>query len=247
MPARRVRVLTFNILAGKDIDRQLNLDRTADVIAATEPDVVGLQEVDRHFGDRSEWLDQTAELTARLGWSGGFSPGLDLDPEPGHTERRQFGEAILTKHRLASFSAHPLTNLESDDPLLEVRGAARAEIEIDGWTLHVVNTHLDHRSPAQRLHQSAQVRALVDASSGPALVLGDLNAGPEDAEVRQLREGLVDAAAGLDPSASLTYPSDVPQIQIDHIFARDLDLVRSAVLDVRASDHRPVLAEFSWR
>lgn len=245
MAVRPLRIMTFNILAGKDIHRELNLERTADVIAAAEPDVVGLQEVDRHYGERSEWADQTAELAARLGWTGEFSPGLDLEPESGRSQRRQFGDAILTPHRMHSFTAHALTNLDgtTDEP----RGAGCAEIEIDGHRLQVINTHLDHRSPEQRRHQALQVRSLLDATDGPAVVLGDLNARPDDPEVRLLSDGLRDAAESLDQAAALTYPSDSPTIRIDHIFARQLDPVRAVVLDVRASDHRPVLAEFSWQ
>jgi len=240
-----IRVLTFNILAGHDLERRLDLGRTADVIAACEPDVVGLQEVDRHFSDRSEYADQTAVLAERLGgWSHAFAPGLDLDPEEGRTERRQFGPALLTPHRLVTAGAQRLENLPSDDPQLEPRAVVTAIVEVGGQRLEVLNTHLDHRSPQQRIHQARQVSALVGATAGPAVVMGDLNAASDTAEVRVLASGLMDATLSI-PGA-LTYPSDVPEVRLDHIFVRELMPLRAAVLDVRASDHRPVLAELGW-
>lgn len=241
-----LRVLTFNILTGHDLYGRLDLGRTADVIAATEPDVVGLQEVDRHYAERSEYADQTAELADRLGWSGEFSPGLDSDPEPGRSQRRQFGDAILTPHRIVRFTAHRLENLPSDDPGLETRGVGHAELEIAGRRLQVFNTHLDHRWPEHRQHQAQQVRALIDATAGPAVVTGDFNAAREDAEVEIIGSGFADAAADLDPQAALTFPSDVPNRRLDYVFARELRPVRAAVLNVRTSDHRPLLAELSW-
>src|SRR5205807_9831007 len=60
-----VTVVSYNIHRGVGLDRRRNLDRTADVIAETAPDVVGLQEVIREAGGAAG--DQVAYLAAALG------------------------------------------------------------------------------------------------------------------------------------------------------------------------------------
>ena len=63
MPAARaghaLRAMTYNIQYGHE-----GLDSVADVIRAEKPDIVGLQEVDVHWNERSNFVDQ-AELLAK--------------------------------------------------------------------------------------------------------------------------------------------------------------------------------------
>jgi endonuclease/exonuclease/phosphatase family metal-dependent hydrolase len=47
-----VTVMSFNIHHGQGTDGVLDLERIARVIRASGADIVGLQEVDRHFGGR---------------------------------------------------------------------------------------------------------------------------------------------------------------------------------------------------
>ena len=60
-PGRRsLGVLTFNIHHGAGTDDVLSLERIASVIKNSDADLVGLQEVDRHYSARSNWADQAA-------------------------------------------------------------------------------------------------------------------------------------------------------------------------------------------
>ena len=52
-----LRVLTYNIHHGRGTDGQIDLERIAEVILSTRPDLVALQEVDRRTG-RSNNADQ---------------------------------------------------------------------------------------------------------------------------------------------------------------------------------------------
>ena len=57
-------VVSYNIHRGVGLDRRLDLDRIADVIAETAPDVVGLQEVIREAGGKTG--DQGDRKSTRL-------------------------------------------------------------------------------------------------------------------------------------------------------------------------------------
>ena len=65
-PPIPVRLVTFNIHHGVGDDGRHDLPRLAQVLAAADADVICLQEVDRHYGDRSENVDQGL-LLARPG------------------------------------------------------------------------------------------------------------------------------------------------------------------------------------
>lgn len=64
--------------------------------------------------------------------------------------------------------------------------AARFRDRGTGGVLLVVNTHLDPLSRRSRVRSARAVRALLVARAVPAVVAGDLNAGPSDAAVREL-------------------------------------------------------------
>ena len=60
-------VVSYNIHRGLGLDRRRDLDRIAAVIAETQPDVIGLQEVIREDGDRVPEADQAVYLGRKLG------------------------------------------------------------------------------------------------------------------------------------------------------------------------------------
>jgi endonuclease/exonuclease/phosphatase family metal-dependent hydrolase len=77
-PDRTVRVLVYNIHAGKDAGGRGNLDAVAALVESTSADVVLLQEVDRGT-KRSENVDQVQLLMDRTEFSGVFGRTLDYD------------------------------------------------------------------------------------------------------------------------------------------------------------------------
>ena len=77
---RPLTVLSFNIHHAAGPDGVTDLDRVAAEIRRTRADVIGLQEVDRHWGERSHWADQPAELARRLGMHVVYGANLDEEP-----------------------------------------------------------------------------------------------------------------------------------------------------------------------
>src|SRR3974390_931252 len=82
------RILTYNVHRCVGVDRKLDIDRIAAVIAEYEPDVVCLQELDVHRA-RTRRLDQAHEIALRLEMSFHFHPALRVEEE-------KYGDAILT-------------------------------------------------------------------------------------------------------------------------------------------------------
>ena len=92
--ASKLAVATYNIHHGEGVDGRLDLRRVADELRATKADVIGLQEVDRHFDARSEFVDQAQRLSA-AGHDVVYAANLDLAPYNPGQPRRQYDTAIL--------------------------------------------------------------------------------------------------------------------------------------------------------
>ena len=89
------------------------------------------------------------------------------------------------------------------------------------------------------------MRALIDRSSEPTIVLGDLNATPGAAELRPLLERVRDSWPA-DSGAGLTYPANQPAKRIDYVLlSPQLRVISESVPGTLASDHRPVVAELA--
>jgi endonuclease/exonuclease/phosphatase family metal-dependent hydrolase len=237
-----VTVMTFNIHHGQGTDGVLDLARIARVIRAGGTDIAGLQEVDRHYGTRSDWADQAAELAALLNWQVAYGANIDRDPPAPGRPRVQYGNAVLSRYPIARWQNTHLPG----SPGAEQRGLLHAEIDVPGVPLHVYVTHLDAFSEADRGQQARQVVRLV-AGSCPAVLLGDFNARPGTPEIGTLRAALTDTwtAAGDRMAAP---PAEAPAARIDYIFtSRRLSAAwtRAGTGDPAASDHAPVLSRLA--
>jgi endonuclease/exonuclease/phosphatase family metal-dependent hydrolase len=237
-PVRSLSILSFNIHHAAGDDGVVDLDRLAGEIRRTRADVVGLQEVDRHFGERSGWADQPAELARRLGMHVVHGANLDLEPEAPGQPRRQYGTAILSRHPVVDWRNTPLPKGNAAE---EQRGLLTAVLNVHGLRVRVLNTHLQHDNAASRLAQAEVVAAAVTASREPVVLTGDLNAAPGTPEITTLTAHLRDG--GRQP----TYPAGEPDARIDYVLTDGLPLY-SRVLPTASSDHRPVLAAaLLWR
>jgi endonuclease/exonuclease/phosphatase family metal-dependent hydrolase len=74
-PPIPVRLVTFNIHHGVGDDERHDLPRLAKLLPGPDADVICLQEVDRHFGERSEDVDQALLLSRALDMQLAWGPG----------------------------------------------------------------------------------------------------------------------------------------------------------------------------
>jgi endonuclease/exonuclease/phosphatase family metal-dependent hydrolase len=237
-----LRVATFNIHHGAGLDGRVDLERIARAIGDTGAEVVGLQEVDRHFHERSGFVDQAAWLAERLGADLAFGAAVDVDPLSPGEPRRQYGNAVVSAHPIRS--SVTVTLPRSRRP--ERRVLLEALVTVRGVSVHVVATHLQNRAPDERRAQARAVRDHVAGAGGPVVVLADLNARPHAAEVATLTDQLVDAwdVAGAGPGH--TFDAGTPHARIDYVLVSPGVTVRSAaVVPTDASDHRPVVADLA--
>ncbi|MCI4041810.1 endonuclease/exonuclease/phosphatase family protein [Streptomyces sp. TRM75563] len=243
-----LRVATYNIHAGAGMDGVFDLDRQTAELRSLDADVIGLQEVDRYWGARSEWRDLAGELARRLRMHVSFAPIYSLDPaEPGGP-RAEYGVAVLSRHRIVSAENHEITRLSTQDPNpvpAPAPGFGEVVVRVRGLPVHVYVTHLDYRpDPAVRVAQVADTRRIMAEDRGPQILLGDFNAEPAAPELAPLWQELTDA----DPAAP-TFPAQDPVKRIDFVaVSKDGAGVRRAwVPKSVASDHRAVVADLLVR
>ncbi len=241
-PDRPIRVMTFNIHHGAGTDGLLDLSRTAAVIRDAEPDVVGLQEVDRHFDARSDFVDQARWLARDLHMHVVFGANLDLDPPAPNLPRRQYGTAVLSRYPILDWDNTYLPRFGDH----EQRGLLRTRINVRGVKLRFYTTHLQHNDAAERLAQAQAIKELIGTPDESVILLGDLNATPDAPEIQALVDGLVDAWEEAGVGDGNTHPSEDPTHRIDYVLqsgdvvARTVAVLTSAA---GASDHLPVVAD----
>jgi endonuclease/exonuclease/phosphatase family metal-dependent hydrolase len=222
-----VRLLTYNVRSLRD-----DAAAVARVVRAARPDVVCIQEAPRFV----LWRLRCAVFArrCRLRWfAGGRHTGANL-------VLCRPGVRRLARHDLA-FSTHPG---------LHARGAAVAEVAVDGSPLLVVGIHLD-LVPRARLRHIGELRTAlgrIGAAHGAVVVAGDVNEPARGATWSAL--GAIGTDAGsLTGSTAPTFPARRPVDRIDGVFVSPPATIRSVEVidspDARtASDHLPVLATF---
>src|SRR5687767_11202035 len=185
-PPIPVRLVTFNTHHGVGGDRRHDLPRLAKLLAATDADVICLQEVDRHFGDRSEDVDQALLLSRALDMQLAWGPAID-EARPGGGPDREYGNALLSRLPILVSDVHRLPGRG------EPRSALRTMLELDGGTLWVTNTHLSTGNPERRAAQVAALAALHSDSMEAGVLVGDFNARPDATELAALRGRFADS------------------------------------------------------
>ncbi len=179
-----VRILTLNIWnRSGPWEHRLRLIQKG--IAEARPDIIGLQEV-VHASARPETSQEHVLATA---WTGAGGPAVvhtAFAPAWSYESGDQFGNALVSAHPILESKTLPL-------PTSDARCVLWCRVETPAGVLPVFVTHLSWRfeEGAMREEQvlaiARMVRELERAGDLPAVLMGDLNAGPEATEIRFLR------------------------------------------------------------
>jgi len=238
-----LRVMTYNVHGCRGMDDRILPERTAEVIACCEPDVVCLQELDAGRA-RSHGENQAEKIARLLAMKYHFHPSVQIGSE-------QYGNAILTRHSCRMAKSGPLPGIPGR-PDLEPRGALWIAVEKDGLEWQVVTTHLGLLERERSIQTNALLSKewLGDAICWQRVVFcGDLNIKPGSFNYQRLCRHLADSQESHDGDATrYTWSSRLPCRTLDYIFvSNDLKVRRCEVLRTHlaktASDHLPVVAD----
>jgi endonuclease/exonuclease/phosphatase family metal-dependent hydrolase len=232
--------MTYNVHSCVGTDGKLEPARIAAVIARSNADIVALQELDVGRSG-TERVHQPEWLAERLDMSVHFTAARACDD--GH-----YGNAILTRHAFSVLSEGMLPRRRG-----EPRAVQCLKVSIAGLAVSVMNTHLSvHlRERLMQIEQLLSAEWIAKAEPElPLILCGDLNSSQFSPIYRKLRKDLIDAQRANGAPAKSTWPSRLPFLRIDHVFAsKNLHVagceVRRDALSMVASDHLPLVAELS--
>lgn len=231
MPGLQIKFASYNIHKAVGVDRRRDHERILRVLLEVDADIVALQEVDRRFGRRMAVLPLDAIHAAT-----NYVPvPLSMKPD----SLGWHGNALLVRRGIELAEAAPVPL-----PVLEPRGAIRADLLADGRRLRVIGMHLD-LSGLRRRHQLRSVLAHCTACDHdvPTVMMGDFNEWSQRGG--SLRE--FDGATWQVLTPGRSFPSRRPIAQLDRIVASaEWEVlgchVHHSPLAATGSDHLPVFA-----
>ncbi len=225
----QLRLTTYNIHQGFDLDGLPSLERIADVLESHQPDVIALQEVPRGWVVNGS-VDALSWLTQRLEMHSAWGPAAD----------DFWGNAVLSRFPIVAVEHRPMPN---NSAIRFNRAYLLVTLDVQGRLIRVVATHL-HHIQRERQHRMPQVVELIEEVdwTRPTILLGDLNAQRHHAELRMLLESGLQTSSIPVP----TYPSNRARRQIDHVLWTDhFALSEFKTIPTTASDHLPLTAVLS--
>lgn len=235
----KIKVISYNIHAGRDAGGGFNLDRIAHMIAEENADMVGLNEVDQGTR-RSRSMDQAKYIADKLHCHYAFGKAIN------HSGG-EYGNAFLSKYPVAASKNHRLPVHSSG--ISEPRSMLECDVNRNGKLIKVFTTHLGLRKAERQLsiEYISNVLRTMDAS---VILLGDFNLvrAKDFEELLPLMNVLKDTAEGIGDSSDLmTFDSRNPGTKIDYILASgDMKTTDTYTRPSLASDHLPLICELEF-
>jgi len=227
---KELKVVTYNIQGHAASRRSDHVPKLAEVITATNPDIVGLQEV--HCGTRAFRGDQARQIADLTGLNLAFGRSCGMDGG-------DYGNAVLTKGKVLRAHVHPLPG--SGEP----RSVMQADVEVRGLELSFFVTHLaawGRLLRVQRLRQVAELGDIIARGSLPHILVGDFNVAPGAEELQALLSHGHLRACG-EPR-EVTFP--MMRQRLDYVFCDPRwTFLSSEVIRQGPSDHWPVVVDLA--
>ena len=226
-----MRLLSYNIHSCVGADGLLDINRTLEVIAASDADVVALQEVE-NAGHAAKSFLQAVE---RLGYK-------ECIYGPTFFRRgSEYGNLLLSRYPVSA-----VRKLDISQRRAEPRGAISVQLDTEYGRCGLTATHLG-LTAWERFRQARQLLSEIIEPQlqrlRAAILLGDLN------EWFWPSPALMLLTKRLPERSRLrTFPSRFPVFRLDRVMMAGLDLGLSACVPNvpharTASDHLPLVAE----
>lgn len=240
-----VRVMTFNINYGTRGAKGI-----AAVVRRERPDVLCLQETN-HLRGQPDPIPQIQKSLP--GWH--MARGVEvttfsrfplvayrLHPMPRPTKRELLETTLNVQgRRLRVFNIHLSTS-----PLAKARQPLRFSMLRWGGSAAMRAAQISILERAIETGKSGQNRRAPKAEPRPFVILGDFNNPPRGRLYRRMKRNWKDAFSAAGCGLGFTFLSHAPLMRIDYVWAGpDVGVTSCHVPNVRASDHRPVVADLS--
>jgi endonuclease/exonuclease/phosphatase family metal-dependent hydrolase len=243
-----LKVATYNIhkgVQGLGLARRLEIHNLGLAIEQLDADIVCLQEVRKVHRREEKYFKHWPEM-----------PQAEFLAPPGYfaiyktnavTRHGEHGNALLSRWPVVSHRHEDIS-----DHRFEQRGLLHVEVQVgesndhQPVNVHVIVVHLG-LIPASRVRQVKQLYRYIEREvpkDAPLLVAGDFNDWGNRISNMMLAQQLTEWQA----PKQWTYPSRLPIVQLDHVYAKGLTPVSQMVLHGkiwrRMSDHLPLVAQF---
>jgi len=238
----QLKVATYNIhkgVQGLGPARRLEIHNLGLAIEQLDADIVCLQEVRKVHRREEKYFKHWPELPQAEFLA---PPGYEaIYKTNAYTRHGEHGNALLSRWPVVTHRHEDMS-----DHRFEQRGLLHVEIQVANQPVHVIVAHLG-LIPASRVRQVQQLHQYIErevSGDAPLLVAGDFNDwGVRISNMMRLQQ-LTEWSLG----KHATYPSRLPIVQLDHVYARGLRPVGQTVphgkIWRRMSDHLPLLAQF---
>ena len=167
-----LRLMSYNVRHCCGADQKVDIDRTVAAILREKPDFAGIQELDCCSPNRSDGVDQPAELGRLTGMYATFAAGIKYPNNGG------YGVAVLSKEKPLSVMRLPLPGREP-----------RVLLLCEFKNLWFGTTHFALQA-TNRVKSVEIIRKVVDerSSKKPVFLTGDWNAIPESETLCEFRK-----------------------------------------------------------
>ncbi|MEC5425962.1 endonuclease/exonuclease/phosphatase family protein [Virgibacillus sp. C22-A2] len=235
-----IKVMTYNIHHGKGMDKKVDLYRIAEIIEKSDADIIGLNEVDKHYSKRSHHQDQVRWLANHLDMDYAFAPSVSLTVRNSVTVR-QYGNALLSRFPILNTKTLPF---DVASRLIEGRSILDVTLQLNEKLLQVNVTHFSLNPFLQRMQTNFLVNQ-VNNYVHPLIILGDFNMKPGSRGWKKLICEFSDGWYIAGNGKGSTYPSLRPRSRLDYIFSSpSIEVINTEIITKlpHASDHLPVKA-----
>jgi len=238
-----LKVMSYNIHYGVGRDSVHSVNRIAKVIKESGADIVGLNEVDNGFSQRSQFVNQAKLLADNLNMHHVFGAAISKE-----NYETGYGNVILSRYKPDNIQNYMLPTKEGE----ESRACLSAEFSINGKKIKFFVTHLHHKDNELR---KKQIDSITEIAAGPiaSIITGDFNHAADISQLDTFWAGFkkrfhsaFDLAGTGDAETFYGAESKIIDFvfisnQLAHCVQKSY-VLRSKTAQI-ASDHLPLIAE----